>query len=151
MTDEAAVWLQSFAFGLITNAIYWFASYEPAGTIALLVFGLDRASPPLPLPAPAPALPGNPGPPGCGDSPESPKTALKDRPSSKATTSAWPPHRRFGPFLLSLGLTVAVTGLAFGLWLLVLGSAILALSVVGWLATINQEIRHGPLRDDRRP
>jgi hypothetical protein len=152
MTDEAAVWLRIFAFGLVTSAIYWFASYEPAGTIALLVFGLgpgvaglylylhQRATTPRESwLARVQRFAGV-----AKDRAQGPAELESDDLGVVPSPSIW-------PFLLSLGLTVAVTGLAFGLWLLLLGSGILAVSVVGWLATINQETRRGRLRDDQQP
>jgi hypothetical protein len=148
MTDEAAVWLRIFAFGLVTSAIYWFASYEPAGTVALLVFGLgpgvaglylylhQRATTPKESwPARVQRFAGV-----AKDRAQGPADLESDDLAVVPSPSIW-------PFLLSLGVTIAVTGLAFGLWLLLLGSAILALSAVGWLATINQETRYGRLRD----
>jgi hypothetical protein len=152
MTDEAAVWLRIFAFGVVTSAIYWFASYEPAGTVALLAFGLGPGVAGLYL--------------YLHQRPTAPKESwlaraqrfagvAKDRAHGPAELESDDlgvvPSPSIWPFLLSLGLTVAVTGLAFGLWLLVLGSALLAVSVVGWLATINQETRRGHLRDDQQP
>jgi hypothetical protein len=78
----------------------------------------------------------------------------KDRPQGAIQPRKRRPGR--GPLTVdlavpSLGLTIAVTGLAFGLWLLLLGSAILAVSVVGWLAIINQETRRGRPRHDQQP
>jgi Cytochrome c oxidase subunit IV len=152
MTDEAAVWLRIFAFGLVASAIYWFVSHEPVGTVALLVFGLGPGVAGLYLYLHQRAT--------------TPKESwavwlrrfagvAKDRPQGPAELEAHDlgavPAPSIWPFLLSLGLTVAVTGLAFGLWLVLLGSAILVLSVVGWLATINHETRHSGLRNDQQP
>jgi Cytochrome c oxidase subunit IV len=152
MTDEAAVWLRICAFGLVASAIYWFVSYEPAGTVALLVFGLGPGAAGLVLyhhqRATAPSeswtdqlrrFAGL-----AKDPAQGPAELQSDDLGVVPGPSIW-------PFLLSLGLTVAVTGLAFGLWLLLLGSAMLVQSVAGWLATINQETRHGRLHDDQQP
>jgi Cytochrome c oxidase subunit IV len=152
MTDEAAVWLRIFAFGLVTSAIYWFASYEPVGTVALLVFGLgpgvaglylylhQRAN--VPRESWLGRLRRFAG--VAKDRPEGPADLQSDDLGVVPAPSIW-------PFLLSLGVTIAVTGLAFGLWLLLIGSAMLAVSVGGWLAATNQETRHGHLRDDQQP
>jgi hypothetical protein len=78
------------------------------------------------------------------DRPQGPSNLESDDLGVVPSPSIW-------PFLLSLGLTIAVSRLAFGPWLLLLGSAILAVSVVGWLGTINQETRRGRLRDDQQP
>jgi hypothetical protein len=151
MTDEAAVWLRICAFGLVASVIYWFVSYEPAGTVALLVFGLgpgvvglylylhQRAT--APKESRAGRLRRFAG--LAKDRPQGPAELEDDDLGVVPAPSIW-------PFLLSLGLTVAVTGLAFGLWLLLLGSALLAVSVVGWLAAINHETRHGRLRDHQQ-
>jgi hypothetical protein len=85
------------------------------------------------------------------DSPGSPRTVPKGPSNLESDDLGVVPSPSIWPFLLSLGLTIAVTGLAFGLWLLLLGSAILAVSVVSWLAIINQETRRGRPRDDQQP
>ena len=39
MTDEAAMLLRVSVFGFAAGIIYWFLSYEPLGTVALLLLG----------------------------------------------------------------------------------------------------------------
>ncbi len=39
MTDEAALLLRVSVFGLLAGAVYWLLSYEPLGTVVLLVLG----------------------------------------------------------------------------------------------------------------
>src|SRR6266516_177764 len=40
MSDNAALLLRVSVFGLVAGAVYWFLSYEPLGTVALLLLGV---------------------------------------------------------------------------------------------------------------
>src|SRR6266536_1241706 len=40
MSDDAALLLRVSVFGLVAGAVYWFLSYEPLGTVALLLLGV---------------------------------------------------------------------------------------------------------------
>jgi hypothetical protein len=152
MTDEAAVFLRIFAFGLVASTIYWFISYEPLGTVALLVFGLGPGvagfflyAHQRPTASKEPWL---------GQLRRFAGVA-KDRPQGPPDLESHDlgviPLPSIWPLLFSVGLTIAVTGLIFGLWLLLLGGAILVVSLAGWLATINRENRYGRLHNDHRP
>jgi hypothetical protein len=43
------------------------------------------------------------------------------------------------PFMISLGIAILLTGLIFGAWLLVLGGAVVAWGLWGWIAAANRE------------
>jgi hypothetical protein len=55
------------------------------------------------------------------------------------------------PFATSLGLAIMLTGLIYGLWLIVLGLGVAAYGVWGWLAAINRENRLGRIQAELNP
>ena len=152
MTDDAALLLRVSAFGLVAGAVYWFLSYEPLGTVALLLLGVgpgfaglfivqhhrsrghkeDRREM-LRRFAGAP----EPDPPG-------PKTLEGQDIAVIPLASIW-------PFTASLGLAVAGSGLIFGLWLVILGLAVALYSGWGWVAAIMHETRYGHLQPTDEP
>jgi hypothetical protein len=147
MTDDAALLLRVAVFGLLAGAIYWFLSYEPLGTVTLLLLGVgpgfaglfivrhhrtrgekqDRGEI-LRRFAGAPE----------GD-PPGPKTLEGQDIAVIPLASIW-------PFTASLGLAVAGSGLIFGLWLVILGLAVALYSGWGWIAAIMQETRYSHIR-----
>lgn len=109
------VYLGTAGFLLAAAAVYWFASYEDAGTVMLAlagVLGLIVAGwlwVQLRKPAPA----------GAG--------------ATAATVEVdWAPHASIWPFWIGLGGTFAAIGLALSPWLLVPGMFVLLIGVVGW-------------------
>ena len=148
MSDDAALLLRVAVFGLVAGAVYWFVSYEPLGTVALLLLGVgpgfaglfimwhrrgaddgDRSLPEL-LRRFAGAPPQDaPGP----KSLESRDVAVLPLPS------IW-------PFAASFGLAMAGSGLIFGLWLVILGLGVALYSGWGWIAAIVRENRYGHIQ-----
>ncbi|HZD01822.1 MAG TPA: cytochrome c oxidase subunit 4 [Actinomycetes bacterium] len=152
MSDDAALLLRVAVFGLVAGAIYWFVSYEMLGTVALLVLGLGPGFAGLimvrhrrdqdgraesraetlrrfaGLPPPDP-----PGPKALGDE----ELAVLPAPS------IW-------PFAASLGVAVAMSGLVFGLWLVILGLGVALYSGWGWVAAIMRETRYAHSRPPDR-
>ena len=121
MKVEWRLFVGAAAFLLLTGSIYWFVSYEEAGTI-LLLSGLVASGmvggwlylQSRRLGAPRPedrrdAVPGD----GAGD--------LGYFPMS----SVW-------PFVLGWGGVVAANALVFGVWLGVTGLVIIAVGVIGY-------------------
>jgi hypothetical protein len=145
MTDEAALLLRVSVFGLVAGAVYWFLSYEPLGTVALLLLGAgpgfagvfiilhhrSRGAGRGSLPESLRRFAGMPPP----DAP-GPKSLEGDDLAVLPLSSIW-------PFTASLGLTVALSGLIFGLWLVILGLGIALYSGWGWIAAISRETRYG--------
>jgi Cytochrome c oxidase subunit IV len=146
MTDEAALLLRVSVFGLVAGAIYWFLSYEALGTVTLLLLG------------------GGPGFAAVylilthrrnrGDQTESLSESVRrfagypppDRPGPKtleAEDLAVIPLPSIWPFAGSLGIAIALSGLVFGLWLVLLGLGIALYSGWGWIAAISRETRYG--------
>jgi Cytochrome c oxidase subunit IV len=153
MTDEAAIMLRVSLFGFVSGIVYWFVSYEPLGTVALLLLGagpgfaglilvqerrrqggaaesrgdtLRRLAGIPPLDPPGPADKGD------------------DDLGVLPLPTIW-------PFATSLGLAILLTGLIYGLWLIVLGGGIAAYGTWGWLAAINRENRYGRIQAEQPP
>jgi hypothetical protein len=150
MTDEAALLLRVSLFGFVTGVIYWFLSYEALGTVALLLLGAGPGFAGLVL-IQERRQQGGTGesrgdvlrrfagiPPG---DPPGPKDKGADDLGVLPLPSIW-------PFAASLGLAILLTGLIYGLWLIVLGGGIAGYATWGWLAAINRENRYGRIQAD---
>jgi hypothetical protein len=153
MTDEAAILLRVSLFGFVCGIVYWFLSYEPFGTVALLLLGAgpglaalvllqehrrqgDRTQSRGEMLRRLAGIP-PPAPPGPADKREDDLGVLP-------LPSIW-------PFATSLGLAIMLTGLIYGLWLIVLGLGVAAYGVWGWLAAINRENRLGRIQAELNP
>jgi Cytochrome c oxidase subunit IV len=153
MTDEAAILLRVSLFGFVSGIVYWFVSYEPLGTVALLLLGVGpgfaglvliqehrregagRQSRSELLRRLAGIPP--PDPPGPADMRDEDLGVL--------------PLPTIWPFATSLGLAIMLTGLIYGLWLIVLGLGVAAYGTWGWLAAINRENRYGRIQARHNP
>lgn len=121
MKVESLYWLGITAFFIVIGAVYWFTSYEDAGTTMLVATSLlgllaggylfiqSRKYPPRP----------------------------EDRPDASLEEGAGPvdefPAPSIWPFVFGLGATVFATGFIFGIWVIVPGAAILGLGLVGMI------------------
>ena len=121
MKVESFFYLGVTAFFVVIGAIYWFTSYEDAGTTMLVATSLlgllaggylfiqSRKYPPRP----------------------------EDRPDATLEEGAGPvddfPAPSIWPFVFGLGATVFATGFIFGVWVILPGAAILGLGVVGMI------------------
>jgi hypothetical protein len=121
MKAESFYWLGVTAFFVVIGAVYWFTSYEDAGTTMLVATSLlgllaggylfiqSRKYPPRP----------------------------EDRPDATLEEGAGPvddfPAPSIWPFVFGLGATVFATGFIFGVWVILPGAAILGLGVVGMI------------------
>ena len=153
MTDEAAMMLRVSAFGFVSGIVYWFLSYEPLGTVALLLLGAgpgfaglilvqERRRQGGPSESRADELRRFAGiPPG---DPPGPADKRDDDLGVLPLPTIW-------PFATSLGLAIMLTGLIYGLWLIVLGGGIAAYGTWGWLAAINRENRYGRIQAEPPP
>jgi hypothetical protein len=121
MKAESFYWLGVTAFFVVIGTLYWFTSYEDAGTTMLVATSLlgllaggylfiqSRKYPPRP----------------------------EDRPDATLEEGAGPvdefPAPSIWPFVFGLGATVFATGFIFGVWVILPGAAILGLGVVGMI------------------
>lgn len=119
---RTAVWmmLALFAFGAISGTIYWFVTYEPAGTLLLWSFSL------MPLiVAGFLVLHGGIRARTLEDDPDaSPERAAGQELGTFPAASAW-------PLVLVLGSITAAASLVYGLLLLPVGLGAMALAVLG--------------------
>jgi Cytochrome c oxidase subunit IV len=153
MTDEAAMLLRVSVFGFAAGIIYWFLSYEPLGTVALLLLGAGPGFAGLVLLQEQRAR---------GGTGESRADALRrlagippqDPPGPKdleAEDLGVLPLPTIWPLAASLGVAMLLTGLIYGLWLVILGLGLLAYAVWGWLAAVNRENRYGRIQASTSP
>ena len=121
MKVESFYWLGITVFFIAIGAIYWFTSYEDAGTTMLVATSLlgllaggylflqSRKYPPRP----------------------------EDRPDATLEEGAGPvdefPAPSIWPFVFGLGATVFATGFVFGIWVIIPGAGILGLGIVGMI------------------
>jgi hypothetical protein len=145
MSDDAALLLRVGAFGLIAGTVYWFVSYEPLGTVALLLLGVGPGFAGLVIMRHRRAEGQGDGslrellrrfagsPPG---DPAGPKSLESQDVAVLPGASIW-------PFTASLGVAVALSGLIFGLWLVILGLGMALYSGWGWIAAVVRETRYG--------
>jgi cytochrome c oxidase subunit IV len=153
MTDEAAIMLRVSLFGFVSGIVYWFVSYEPFGTVALLLLGAGPGLAGLVLVQERRRQ---------GDPAESRGDTLRRLAGIPPRDPPGPTDKRdddlgvlplptIWPFATSLGLAIMLTGLIYGLWLIVLGGGIAAYATWGWLAAINRENRYGRVQAEPTP
>jgi Cytochrome c oxidase subunit IV len=152
MKDEAAILARVAVFGLIAGLAYWFSTYEWFGVLGLLVLGAGPGFAALWLYLQQRR---EPGPPEtfqvtlrrfAGFPPRDPDEQggyAADRLAVLPLPSIW-------PLVLSLGVAMLTSGLIYGLWLLLLGGALVGVGVWGWIAAVNRENRYGRLEAERQ-
>jgi hypothetical protein len=148
MTDEAAMLLRVSVFGFAAGIIYWYLSYEPLGTVALLLLGAGPGFAGLVLLQEQRARGGT------GESRADAMRRLagippRDPPGPKdleAEDLGVLPLPTIWPLAASLGVAMLLTGLIYGLWLVILGLGLIAYAAWGWLAVVNRENRYGRIQ-----
>ena len=149
--QEARVFLLLSAFGIVVGLIYWFVSYESAGTVLLLGFGAatgligfrlvtDPASRVVRERArtrDAEPIPGE----GTGAG-----TGGVDRPFLDETGRL--PDETIAPFAIGLGVAIAATGVIFGPAPVAVGLLPLAWGAWAWLSGARAELDAQELDDD---
>jgi cytochrome c oxidase subunit IV len=121
MKVESFFYLGVTAFFVVIGTIYWFTSYEDAGTTMLAASSLlglfaggylllqSRRFPPRP----------------------------EDRPDATLAEGAGPvdqfPASTIWPFVFGFGATVFATGFVFGIWVVLGGAVVLVLGIVGMI------------------
>jgi hypothetical protein len=142
--QEARVFLLLAAFGIIVGAIYWFVSYESAGTVLLLGFGAatgviglrlvaDPASRVVRERARAVDVATIPAGEGTGGG-----TGGVDRPFLDETGRL--PDETIAPFAVGVGVAIAATGLIFGPAPVIVGLLPLAWGAWAWLSGARAEL-----------
>lgn len=119
MITTARVLFASAAFMFAVAAVYWFVSYEPAGTffLGLMVAGLLFAAAYIATAARGAVL--------SADRPDvRPEDVAGERVGVFSAASPW-------PLVLAGGLLVALLGLVYGVWLQVPGMLITIAALLG--------------------
>jgi hypothetical protein len=127
-------------FGLVLAAIYWFLSYELAGTAMLIGFGLGG------LVIAAALVVGRrsrPTAPAESDGPLSLAGAVRGTPADEVPFEderGRQPSETLAPLALGLGVAMSLTAVVFGPWLLVAGIVPLAWGAATWLRSARDEL-----------
>ena len=119
MSTTGGVLLASALFALVVGAVYWFLSYESAGSWMLLTMtaALAIGAGYLTLARRRSSLPAD-------RKDARPADARGEEVGVFASRSAW-------PAVLALGCAVGLTGLIYGWWLAVLGAGGVARALIG--------------------
>jgi hypothetical protein len=155
--QETRFFLFLGGFGLILAAIYWFLTYEVAGTVLLAGFGLGTGLLGIGLLRSRPrrvAIAATRGDGASGRDPGTSPTAqatrgeAADLPGGGAAGVDTPfdtplgrlPGETLAPLALGLGIALAITAVVFGPWLLVAGLLPMAWGAWTWLAAARDEL-----------
>jgi hypothetical protein len=139
MADEVKLFGRLALYGLVVGTIYWFVSYELAGTVMLLGFGVATGlafgalfrrerkvraarndAPSGPSMADGPDAPGPDGP--------------------FADESGPVPERSAAPLVLGFGIAVIALGGVFGPWFAIIGLVPVLIGAWDWLRAANREL-----------
>ena len=120
--DERVPWRMFVAIGAfiaVMATIYWFTTYERAGTVLLAVSSLLSlwAGTYLWLDVRRPA---------------------PDGPPSVDESASWLPHASLWPLGIGLSMALLLNGLLIGVWFLVPGLTLLAISIFGFATESRQ-------------
>lgn len=136
MRTEARVFLGVTVFFVIIGLIYWFTSYEDAGSVMLgasAVMGVVAGGAIMVLSRGAP-------------------TRTEDDPDATIAEGAGPvavfPTQSIWPFAVGLSAAVAASGFAFGAWLVLIGAGALTVTLICWILEARRE--HLPGEPDSR-
>ncbi|HEY2959370.1 MAG TPA: cytochrome c oxidase subunit 4 [Actinomycetota bacterium] len=147
MSDEAANLLRVAIFGVVAGALYWLVTYEWFGVVALLLLGFASGFAALWLILQQRREPGQRE--DFGDTvrrlagvprrdPAGPSDYAADHLAVLPLPSIW-------PLVVAAGVAVLITGLVYGLWLLLVGVVVVVLGLWGWTSAVNRETRYGRL------
>jgi cytochrome c oxidase subunit IV len=127
MRTEARVFLGVTVFFVVIGLIYWFTSYEDAGSVMLgasAVMGVVAGGAIMVLSRGAP-------------------TRAEDDPDATIAEGAGPvdvfPTQSIWPFAVGLSAAVAASGFAFGAWLVLIGSGALTVTLICWILEARRE------------
>jgi hypothetical protein len=131
LSDEARVFARMSIFGMVVGGAYWFLTYEVAGTVLLLGFGLAAG-----LATVANVI----------RSRRAAGGASASGDDVAAAESAEPfPEPGWAPLIISLGVGGLALGAAFGPWLTIAGMLVGIAGGATWLSAAIREARsaHG--------
>jgi hypothetical protein len=130
--EEAAFFARSAIFALFLAAVYWFVSYEWAGSVLLFLFGVGSVL--------AASLLGRAAAHSRGDAVGRDELIRPDGPFGDESSPI--PNPTFAPIVFGVGLAIAALSLAFGPWLLLAAVMPILLGATSWLGSANAEWRN---------
>lgn len=125
MSEEARIFLRTAIYAVGIAAVYWFVSYEVAGTELLLILGLAASVLTAMLPGRKRVRPIDVA--TFSDS-EDPALEIEEVPL---------PVLSLQPLLVALGAAAVTLGLVFGAWLWLPGALILVGAAMRWLTELD--------------
>jgi hypothetical protein len=125
LSDEAKVFARMSIFGIVVGTVYWFLTYETAGTILLLGFGLAAGV------ATAAVFVRSRG-------ARSDAATVGDEVADGESAEAFP-EPGWAPLVISLGLGGLALGAAFGPWLTIAGLLVAIAGGASWLSAAMHE------------
>jgi Cytochrome c oxidase subunit IV len=135
MPEEVRFFGRLSIYALIIGAVYWFLSYDAAGTVLLIGFGFATGVAFLVL-----WRSGRRDDPGAIDRPDVPDGPFGDE-------SAPVPTRSAAPLALGFGVAVMALAGAFGPWFLIAGAVPLVLGATDWLRSASRELSQAASAD----
>ena len=125
LSPEVTLFARMATFGIVVGAVYWFLTYEVAGTVLLSAFGLASA-----LAAVAVYVGGR----------FAGRRSRADGAAAASPPEAEPvPRPGWAPLGIALGLGAVALGAAFGPWLAIAGALVAVRSAKSWLDTAVEE------------
>jgi hypothetical protein len=121
LSDEAKVFARMSIFGIVVGGAYWFLTYEVAGTVLLLGFGLAAG-----LATVANFIRS--------------RRARADE-VAQGESAETIPEPGWAPLIISLGIGGLALGAAFGPWLTIAGLLVAIVGGASWLSAAIREAR----------
>ncbi len=135
LSDEARVFLRMSLFGLITGGAYWFLTYEQAGTVLLVAFGLASG-----LAAVAIFVGSRRGRRGVAAGLVHDGVAAAEAREPEGPEAEPLPEPGWAPLGIAAGIGAVALGAAFGPWLTLAGVLVAILGAWTWLSAAMREI-----------
>jgi len=142
--EEIAFWLRSAAFGLLIGGVYWYLTYEWAGSILLVLFGVASAGAAAVLGYLVRRRAHEHGPEGAGEAVVPGMRAEGPLGDDRGRL----PDGSTAPFVFGVGLLLVVLSLPFGGWFILAALVPLVLGGWGWLALATAELDATGRADD---
>jgi hypothetical protein len=146
LSEEAKVFARMSIFGIVVGGAYWFLTYEVAGTVLLLGFGLAAGVATVANVIRSRRAAGDAT--AAGDGVAGGEVAGRDSVQGEAVEPF--PEPGWAPLIISLGVGGLALGAAFGPWLTIAGLLVAIAGGASWLSAAIREARsaHGSLPPD---
>jgi hypothetical protein len=132
-SDEAVLFGRLAIFGVVVGVAYWFLTYETAGTILLIGFGVASAVASISLWT------------------KPPRSAVEAALPDGEVPAGWADERipapAFAPLIVGAGVAITVLGLALGPLILPVGVVVALIGARFWLEAAMREADAGDHRD----